>query len=94
MSIQTFTPLQLEPGEWTLVAAGSAYKTVGVQIGENGTDICLALATTTPDISSNAYVVLRAQNDRSASFDLASGDNLYARAAFTKTFLRGYRITV
>lgn len=87
---QTTFMMKLAAGAWTLIADGAAYNSVGVQLTD-GPGIKLALAGSSPSNTTDDFIMVGANGERSFSIDLDSASKLYGMAMSGATEIRGFR---
>lgn len=85
--------ISLTEGAWTLIADGATYDQVGVQM-DDSYGIRVAIAASSPAVSTEDYISLGNPGDRSFFIDLQITQKIYGQSAKGATRLRGYRRTL
>lgn len=75
--------------DWTLIADGSLVASIGAQIDPNSTSVYVAFAQAKPTDTSNNYIILARDGDKSVALDLNAADRVYARSTgYSKATIR------
>lgn len=92
MATNTFSKT-INNADWTLAVDGATATQCGIQIDPSSVNVCVAVATAKPALTSDDFLVLYKASDPSSIIPLSSTDKVYVRGTSTGNVkVRGYSV--